>query len=54
MQAISNDRIPNNVALSNDRQLQRALESWQPNFLHGGKTWVHAAFYLPGSIYAQP
>lgn len=26
-------RIPNNVDLSSDRRLQRALESWQPKFL---------------------
>ncbi|MGW0683732.1 benzoyl-CoA 2,3-epoxidase subunit BoxB [Streptomyces sp. NPDC002754] len=29
------DKIPNNVDLHEDRRLQRALESWQPNFL----TW---------------
>ncbi|NUU24458.1 MAG: benzoyl-CoA 2,3-epoxidase subunit BoxB [Streptomycetaceae bacterium] len=27
-------RIPNNVNLSDDRRLQRALESWQPKFLN--------------------
>jgi benzoyl-CoA 2,3-dioxygenase component B len=27
------ERIPNNVDLGADRQLQRALEAWQPNFL---------------------
>ncbi len=27
------DKIPNNVNLSDDRTLQRALEQWQPNFL---------------------
>jgi benzoyl-CoA 2,3-dioxygenase component B len=27
------ERIPNNVDLSSDRKLQRALEEWQPNFL---------------------
>jgi len=27
------DRIPNNVNLSEDRTLQRALEHWQPGFL---------------------
>jgi benzoyl-CoA 2,3-dioxygenase component B len=27
------ERIPNNVDLSGDRQLQRALEKWQPHFL---------------------
>jgi benzoyl-CoA 2,3-dioxygenase component B len=29
------EKIPNNVGLHDDRRLQRALESWQPNFL----TW---------------
>ncbi len=29
------EKIPNNVDLASDRRLQRALESWQPNFL----TW---------------
>jgi benzoyl-CoA 2,3-epoxidase subunit B len=28
------DKIPNNVDLAEDRRLQRALESWQPNFLN--------------------
>jgi benzoyl-CoA 2,3-dioxygenase component B len=28
-----NERIPNNVHLSDDRRLQRALEGWQPHFL---------------------
>ena len=28
-----NDTIPNNVNLSEDRTLQRALEHWQPNYL---------------------
>src|ERR1700736_4274444 len=27
-------QIPNNVNLSNDRTLQRALEQWQPRFLN--------------------
>ena len=27
------EKIPNNVDLHEDRRLQRALESWQPNFL---------------------
>ena len=33
-----NDKIPNNVNLSEDRTLQRALEQWQPNFL---SWWDH-------------
>ena len=28
------DKIPNNVNLSGDRKLQKALESWQPNFIN--------------------
>ena len=28
-----NERIPNNVDLSGDKQLQRALEKWQPHYL---------------------
>jgi benzoyl-CoA 2,3-dioxygenase component B len=31
------ERIPNNVALSENRRLQRALESWQPNYMR----WWH-------------
>ncbi len=27
------DKIPNNVALSSDKRLQRALEKWQPEFI---------------------
>ena len=27
------DKIPNNVDLSSDRRLQKALEAWQPNFI---------------------
>ncbi len=30
-----NERIPNNVNLSENRRLQRALEAWQPNYM----TW---------------
>jgi benzoyl-CoA 2,3-dioxygenase component B len=34
MSTILNDeKIPNNVNLSGDRRLQRALEAWQPGFL---------------------
>ena len=33
MTQISNERIPNNVDLSSDKKLQRALEKWQPNYL---------------------
>ena len=27
------ERIPNNVGLNDNRQLQRALEKWQPHFI---------------------
>ena len=30
---ISDERIPNNVDLSDDRRVQRALEQWQPNYV---------------------
>ena len=30
-------RIPNNVNLGDDRRLQRALEAWQPNYIHWWK-----------------
>lgn len=30
---LSNERIPNNVNLSSDKRLQRALEHWQPKYL---------------------
>ncbi len=33
MSTISQERIPNNVDLTSDKRLQRALEAWQPGFL---------------------
>jgi benzoyl-CoA 2,3-dioxygenase component B len=33
MAHLSDERIPNNVDLSSDKRLQRALEKWQPRFL---------------------
>jgi benzoyl-CoA 2,3-dioxygenase component B len=33
MSSVLFEKIPNNVNLSGDRKLQRALEEWQPNFL---------------------
>jgi benzoyl-CoA 2,3-epoxidase subunit B len=35
--AISNEKIPNNVHLSDDKRLQRALEAWQPEFIQWWK-----------------
>jgi len=34
---MTDEKIPNNVSLTSDRRLQRALEDWQPNFI---KWWV--------------
>jgi benzoyl-CoA 2,3-dioxygenase component B len=34
---VTNERIPNNVGLSEDKKLQRALEAWQPNFINWWK-----------------
>ncbi|MCK6550224.1 benzoyl-CoA 2,3-epoxidase subunit BoxB [Myxococcota bacterium] len=33
MSTVSNEKIPNNVNLSNDKRLQRALEEWLPNYI---------------------
>ncbi|HEV8375255.1 MAG TPA: benzoyl-CoA 2,3-epoxidase subunit BoxB, partial [Candidatus Polarisedimenticolia bacterium] len=33
------EKIPNNIHLSHDRKLQRALEKWQPNYMK----WWHEA-----------
>src|SRR5450631_1707646 len=33
MSSVNNERIPNNVHLSDDKRLQRALEEWQPNYI---------------------
>jgi benzoyl-CoA 2,3-dioxygenase component B len=37
MSHISDEKIPNNVNLSGDKKLQRALEQWQPDFI---KWWM--------------
>ncbi len=39
MSTVINDtKIPNNVDLSSDKRLQRALEAWQPNYLEWWKS----------------
>jgi len=50
-----NERIPNNVGISNDRRLQRALEKWQPAFLSwwqdmGPEGWQANDVYLRTAI----
>ena len=47
--------IPNNVNLSSDRRLQRALEKWQPKFLSwwqesGPTDFQQAEVYLRTAI----
>ncbi len=37
MSNVNEDRIPNNVNLSDDKKLQRALEAWQPNYIQWWK-----------------
>ncbi|MHB1434461.1 MAG: benzoyl-CoA 2,3-epoxidase subunit BoxB [Streptosporangiaceae bacterium] len=45
------EKIPNNVDLRDDRRLQRALESWQPNFL---RWWESMGPALPtGDVYLR-
>ena len=57
---ISSERIPNNVNLSSDKRLQRALEHWQPKYLdwwremgpHGFQDHHHV--YLRTAISVDP
>jgi benzoyl-CoA 2,3-dioxygenase component B len=37
MSSVNQDKIPNNVHLSDDKRLQRALEAWQPNYIQWWK-----------------
>ena len=36
-EVVNSERIPNNVNLSDDKKLQRALEAWQPSFINWWK-----------------
>src|SRR4030095_12362156 len=50
-----NEKIPNNVNLSSDRKLQRALEQWLPNYLSwwqevGPEGFQSADIYLRTAI----
>ena len=56
---ISDDKIPNNVNLSGDRKLQRALEAWQPRFLDWWKEMGPVGFqaddvYLRTAVSVEP
>jgi benzoyl-CoA 2,3-epoxidase subunit B len=53
------DKIPNNVDLSNDPQLQRALEKWLPNFLSwwnemGPEGFQGSDVYLRTAVSVEP
>jgi benzoyl-CoA 2,3-dioxygenase component B len=60
MSTVVNDtKIPNNVNLSEDKKLQRALEAWQPNFISWWKEMGPVGFmeddvYLRTAISVQP
>ena len=45
-------RIPNNVGLSSDRRLQRALERWLPNYIDWWRTMGPEGFQ-EDSIYLR-
>jgi benzoyl-CoA 2,3-dioxygenase component B len=56
---INDDKIPNNVDLSSDRKLQRALEAWQPRFLDWWKEMGPESFqaddvYLRTAVSVEP
>ncbi|WP_298234102.1 benzoyl-CoA 2,3-epoxidase subunit BoxB [uncultured Azohydromonas sp.] len=53
------DLIPNNVDLASDRQLQRALEAWQPNYVDwwkemGPEGFQEADVYLRTAVGVDP
>src|ERR1700742_2418493 len=52
---ITDEKIPNNVDLSGDKRLQRALEAWQPKFIDwwkemGPEGWQARDIYLRTAI----
>src|SRR5213592_1245892 len=53
------EKIPNNVNLNEDRRLQRALETWQPNFLKwwsemGPSDFQEKPIYLRTAVSVDP
>src|SRR5919198_4246075 len=53
------ERIPNNVNLSEDKRLQRALEKWLPNYLDwwremGPEGFQEKAVWLRTAISVEP
>src|SRR5688500_644686 len=56
---LSDERIPNNVDLSSDKRLQRALEQWQPAFIEWWKQMGPEGFqgddvYLRTAVSVEP
>ncbi len=52
---LTDEKIPNNVNLSGDKRLQRALEAWQPQFIDwwrqmGPVGWMEKDIYLRTAI----
>ena len=59
MSMMLDEKIPNNVNLSGDKKLQRALERWQPNFLDWWKEMGPVGFqedriYLRTAVSVEP
>ncbi len=59
MAHISDEKIPNNVDLSSDRRLQRALEKWQPKYLEwwmemGPEGFQADDIYLRTAVSVEP
>ena len=53
MSHITSEKIPNNVDLSGDRKLQRALEEWQPRFIEWWKEMGPEGFQ-EDQVYSEP
>ena len=56
---VNSERIPNNVNLSDDKKLQRALEAWQPSFINWWKEMGPVGFqgddvFLRTAISVEP
>ena len=50
---ISSERIPNNVDLSSDKRLQRALEHWQPKYLEWWRDMGPEGFQEHHQVYLR-
>ena len=50
---VNDEKIPNNVNLSSDRRLQRALEAWQPGFLQWWQEMGPAGAWNAKDVYLR-